>query len=111
MKIMQNIFISTYRNFIRKPVTNLINLIGLSVSLALFIVLSVYAYSELTTDNYHKNGARIYLFADMNGQLHMPAILKDQIDLNIPEVESTVRMASTWQTPVFLVGDREPITS
>ncbi len=108
---MQNIFNSVYRNFSRKPTTNLINLIGLAVSLALVIILSVYSYSELTTDNYHKNGDRVYLFADMNGQLHMPAILKDQIDLNIPEVESTVRMASTWETPVFQAGDREPITS
>ena len=111
MKIMQNIFKSTYRNFIRKPTTNLINLIGLAVSLALVIVLSVYAYSEITTDNYHENGDRVYLFADMHGQLHMPAILKDQIDLNIPGVESTVRMASIWETPVFQVGAREPITS
>jgi putative ABC transport system permease protein len=108
---MQNIFISTCRNFIRKPTTNLINLIGLAVSLALVIILSVYSYSELTTDNYHKYGDRVYLFADMYGQLHMPAILKDQIDLNIPEVESSVRMASTWETPVFQAGDREPITS
>lgn len=108
---MQNIFKSTYRNFLRKPATNMINLVGLAVSLALVIVLSVYSYSELTTDNYHKNGDRMYLFANMNGQLHMPAILKDQIDLNIPEVESTVRMASTWETPVFQAGDREPIAS
>ncbi len=108
---MQNILRSTYRNFVRKPATNLINLGGLAVSLALVIILSVYSYSELTTDNYHKNGERVYLFAEMGKRMHMPGILKDQIDLNIPEVESTVRMASTWETPVFQVGDREPITS
>jgi len=42
---MQNIFKTTYRNFVRKPATNLINLIGLAVSLALVIILSVYSYS------------------------------------------------------------------
>jgi len=99
------------RNFIRKPATNLINLLGLAVSLSLVIILSVYSYSELTTDNYHQNGARVYLYADMGIKMHMPGILKDQIDLNIPEVESTVRMASTWETPVFQAGEREPITS
>jgi putative ABC transport system permease protein len=41
----------------------------------------------------------------------MPAILKDQIDLNIPEVESSVRLASTWEQPVFQVEGREPVTS
>lgn len=108
---MQYIIKTSYRNFTRRPVTNLINLLGLAVSLALVIFLSVYSYSELTTDNYHQNGDRVYLFAEMNGQMHMPAILKDQIDLNVPEVESTVRMASIWKTPVFQTGDREPISS
>ena len=108
---MQNIFKSTYRNFVRKPATNLINLFGLAVSLALVIILSVYSYSELTTDNYHKNCDRLYLYADLNGRMYMPAILKDQIDLNIPEVESTVRLAGAQETPVFQVGDRDPITS
>ncbi|MDP2335570.1 MAG: hypothetical protein Q8N05_03780 [Bacteroidota bacterium] len=51
---MQNIFKTTYRNFVRKPATNLINLLGLAVSLALVILLSVYCYSELTTDRFHE---------------------------------------------------------
>jgi putative ABC transport system permease protein len=109
---MQNIFKSTVRNFVRKPVTNLINLLGLAVSLALVIILSVYSYSELTTDNYHKNGDRLYLYADLNeGRMYMPAILKEQIDLNVPEVESTVRLAGTWEASVFQAGVRDPITS
>jgi putative ABC transport system permease protein len=109
---MQNIFKSTYRNFVRKPATNLINLVGLAVSLALVIVLSIYSYSELTTDNYHKNGDRVYSFSNLNeGHMNMPAILKDQIDLNIPEVESTVRIAGTWKAPVFQVENHDPVTS
>src|SRR5665647_1206615 len=108
---MLNIFKSTIRNFTRKPVTNLINLLGLAVSLALVIILSVYSYSELTTDNYHKNGNRLYLYGDLTGRMYMPGILKDQIDLNVPEVESTVRMAGTWEAPVFQTGEHDPITS
>lgn len=111
---MQNIFKSTYRNFIRKPATNLINLGGLAVSLALVIILSVYSYSELTTDNYHKNGERLYVYSDLVSefkQLNTPAILKDQMDVNIPEVESSVRVAGVWEEPVFQVDNREPITS
>ena len=108
---MKRIINSMIRNFVRKPATNLINLFGLAVSLALVIILSVYSYSELTTDNYHKKGDRVYLFAELGSRMHMPGILKDQIDLNIPEVESTVRMASVWETPVFQNGDREPISS
>ena len=109
---MQNILKSTYRNFVRKPATNLINLLGLAVSLALVIILSVYSYSELTTDNYHKNGDRVYLFSKENDfAIYSPAVLKDQIDLSVPDVEASVRMATMWQAPVFQAGDREPITS
>ena len=111
---MISIFKSTYRNFVRKPATNLINLGGLAVSLALVIILSVYSYSELTTDNYHKNGKRLYIYSDLKNEfksLNTPAVLKDQIDLNIPEIESAVRVAGTWEEPVFQVDDHDPITS
>jgi putative ABC transport system permease protein len=63
---MKHVLKSITRNFARKPVTNLINLLGLAVSLSLVIILSVYSYSELTTDNFQKNGDRIYLFSDPN---------------------------------------------
>ncbi|HET6557442.1 MAG TPA: ABC transporter permease [Prolixibacteraceae bacterium] len=108
---MQYIFKTSYRNFVRRPVTNLINLLGLAVSLALVIFLSVYSYSELTTDNYHENGDRVYLLAELGSKMYTPGILKDQIDLNVPEVESSVRMASTWETPVFQAGEHDPISS
>lgn len=111
---MKNIIKSTYRNFVRKPATNLINLVGLAVSLALVIILSAYSYSELTTDHYHKNSSRLFVFSDLRSeykQLNTPAILKDQVDLNIPEVESAVRVAGVWEEPVFQVEDHDPITS
>ena len=108
---MQNSIRSTYRNFVRKPATNLINLLGLAVSLALVIILSVYSYSELTTDNYHNYGDRVYLFSKENNAIYSPAVLKDQIDLSVPDVEASVRMAAMFQAPVFQAVDREPITS
>ena len=108
---MQNIFKSSYRNFVRKPVINLINLLGLAISMTMVIFLSVYSYSELTIDNYHKNGDRVYLYADLKGRVYMPAILKDQIAMNVPGVESTVRIAAAWEGTVFQVDEKDPITS
>ncbi len=108
---MKNILKSTIRTFARKPVISLINLGGLAVSLALVIILSLYCYAELTTDRHHKNIDRVYLYAELGGSMHMPGILKEQIDLNIPEVESTVRIAGSWEAPVFQVEEKEPVTS
>ncbi|HEX2933926.1 MAG TPA: ABC transporter permease [Bacteroidales bacterium] len=109
---MNNVFKPVCRNFLRKPVINLINILGLAVSLALVIVLSLYSYSELTTDSHHKNWSRVYLLSDLeHGGIYSPAILKNQVDLNVPEVESAVRIAPLRADVVFQAGDRDPIVS
>jgi len=108
---MQNIFKSTFRHFTRKPVTNLINLLGLSTSLVLVIILSIYCYSELTTDNFQKKSDRLFIFGQLEEHLYMPGILKEQIDMHIPAVESTVQVTGSWETPVFQVENIEPISS
>jgi len=107
---MGNIVKTTFRNFVRKPATNLINLFGLSISLALVIILSVYCYSELTTDSHQKNGDRVYLYG-LDNHVYTPGILKEHIDAQIPGVESTVRISGTWEAPVFQTENNEPITS
>ncbi len=99
------------RSFTRKPLINSINLGGLSVSLALVIILSLYCYGELTTDRHHKNIDSVYLYAELGENMYMPGILKEQIDLNVPEVESTVRLAGSWEAPVFQVGNNDPVIS
>ncbi len=108
---MKYLFTTIIRNFTRKPVTNLINLLGLAVSLALVIILSAYSYRELTTDHHHKHGDRVFLYYDLNKGIYTPAILKEQIDLGIPGVESTVRITGAWEAPVFQVKNNNPITS
>jgi putative ABC transport system permease protein len=107
---MKYLFKTIIRNFTRKPITNMINLLGLSVSLVLVIIISVYCYSELTTDNFQKNGDRVFLYG-LDDHIFTPGILKDHIDMNIPGVESTIRVGGTWDAPVFQTENREPIIS
>jgi putative ABC transport system permease protein len=109
--MMKNLFISIIRNFSRKPVTHLINLLGLALSLALVIFLSAYCYSELTTDNFHQNGDKVYLYLPSADRIYTPGILKENIDIKVPGVESSVRIAGTWEAPVFQAENREPLTS
>ncbi|MCX6255938.1 MAG: ABC transporter permease, partial [Bacteroidia bacterium] len=107
---MKYLFKTIIRNFTRRPVTNLINLLGLSISLTLVIILSVYCYSELTTDNFQKNGERVYLYG-LDDHVYTPGILKEHIDAKVPGVESTVRIGGTWEAPVFQAENKEPIIS
>ena len=108
---MNNLFKTIIRNFTRNPVTNLVNLLGLTISLILVIFLSAYCYSELTTDNFHKNGDNVYLYLPSEDRIYTPGVLKDNIDMKVPGVESSVRIAGTWEAPVFQAENREPLTS
>lgn len=108
---MKYIFKSIIRNFLRKPATNLINLLGLSVSLTLVIILSVYCYSELTTDSFQKNGDRVYIFGLTGDCIYTPGILKEHIDTDVPGVESTLRIGGSWEAPVLQAENNEPLTT
>lgn len=108
---MKNLFKIVIRNFTRKPATNLINLLGLAISMTLVIILSIYCYSELSTDNFHRNRERVYLYGLSEDRIYTPGILKENIDMKIPEVESTVRISGTWEAPVFQVDNKEPFIS
>ena len=108
---MKNLFKTIIRNFTRKPVTNLINLLGLTISLVLVIFLSAYCYSELTTDNFHKNGNNVYLYMPSDDRIYTPGVLKENIDMKAPGVESSVRISGTWEAPVFQAENREPVIS
>ncbi|MCX6302705.1 MAG: ABC transporter permease [Bacteroidia bacterium] len=108
---MKYLFKTIIRNFIRKPVTNLINLLGLTISLALVIILSTYCYSELTTDSFHENGDKVYLYLPSDDRIYTPGVLKENIDIKVPGVESSIRIAGTWEAPVFQAEGREPVTS
>jgi putative ABC transport system permease protein len=108
---MVNLLKTTLRNFLQKPITNLINLLGLSISLALVVMLSVYSYSELTTDHFHTNGDRVYLYGQIHKGINSPAVLKELIDLNIPGIESVVRISGTWGPSVFKIENNDPISS
>jgi putative ABC transport system permease protein len=108
---MRYILKTIKRNFVSRPAINLINLSGLSLSLTVVIILSVYCYSEITTDRYHKNAKRVYIIVKSTGGIYTPGVLKETVDNKIPGLLSIVRIAGTWEPPVFKAEDREPITS
>lgn len=108
---MKQFLKSALRNFIRKPATNLINFMGLSISLALVIVLAVYCYSELTTDHFHKNIDRVYLCTMSDEYYHSSVLLKDQVDQSIHAVELAVRVGCTGEPSPFRVSDKDLVNS
>ncbi len=108
---MKNVIKLILRNLFRKPVTTGINLLGLSVSLALVIILSAYSHSEFTTDKFHKNHKNIYLIQPGEGWFYTPAILKPTIEANIAGIKNSIRMRDKWNPPVYQVGNDDPVES
>jgi hypothetical protein len=51
----------------------------------------------------------VYLFRLAEGEIYTPGILKEHVDLKVPDVESTVRISGTWDVPVFQVDDNDPV--
>jgi putative ABC transport system permease protein len=114
---MRRIIKSTYRNFRKRPVTSLINVFGLALSLAFVIILSAYCFSELAADSHQENADRVFLLANekelttTNYAAITPGILKQQLDLEVPAVRASVRVAHAFKPPVFQSESRGPLTA
>lgn len=93
-----------YRNFRKNLTVNLINIGGLSLSMAVVLMLSAYCYSELMTDRHHDKVDQTFLISSSHKYLKLgvvtPGVLADHLQYIIPEVQKVVRLAGTWNPPV-----------
>ena len=87
------------RNLLRAKTYTLLNLIGLSASIACALTIFLYVRHELTYDDYHPKGGRTYRLASIyetNGEKERAARSSPAIAAllrqEIPEIESTCRM-------------------
>ncbi|MEN6310103.1 MAG: ABC transporter permease [Acidobacteriota bacterium] len=100
------------RDMMRHKGYFLIAVAGLAVGAVCCLLISLYVRSELSFDDYHKDGGRIFRllvtarFSEgretiaSTSELAAPTLLSD-----FPEVESAARM-QRWMNPVFKLGTR-----
>ena len=97
----------TYFTFLgRNKLYTAINFFGLSVSLAMIVLISTYTLRQLGTDSQHENADRIYMVSDgvsdANGY-YLPKYLLDRY----PEIEAATSVASgTEEIEVGNNGDK-----
>ncbi|MBN2091045.1 ABC transporter permease [candidate division KSB1 bacterium] len=115
---MKRLIILLIRQFRGRPVTSSINILGLALGMTVVVILAAYCYSELKTDHHFEMGDQIYLVlgerektSSIIHAIHTPGILKKHIDEQIPQIQATVRIAGTWDPPIFQVENQEPVTS
>ncbi|KAA9041000.1 FtsX-like permease family protein [Ginsengibacter hankyongi] len=70
--MFKNHFITAWRNIIKQKFFAVINISGLSIGIACFSLLALYAYNEFSFDKFNKNAGNIYRpyvwFDALNGQ-------------------------------------------
>jgi putative ABC transport system permease protein len=96
--MFKNYLTITLRNIRKFKIFSFINIVGLTVSLAIVILIASYAEMELSINKFHKNYNNIYKV----GNSMTPAPIADIIRLNIPEIKKIARVETFRTTSVTM---------
>lgn len=100
--MLKNYFNVALRNLVKHKFYSLINILGLSIGLTCFLMISLYVVDELSYDSYHADGERIYRMdfsGNLNGSEFITALASapagPTMPEEFPEVESSTRIRGT----------------
>ena len=97
----------SFWNFLRKnKLYAVVNLVGLTVSMAFVLLLAVYIQRQLTTDSFQQNADRIYVIANEDN-VTMGYWLDKHLKNNFPEIEKGCCVANIASAAAFNIdGER-----
>ncbi len=115
--MLKNIVVTSLRNFFRNKSFSLINLIGLSVSMSLGMLIIMIIQDQLSFDNFHKDSERVYrinthLFHPDWGNIDFastPLPLGEVLKNGYSLAESTVRVNSELYGDVNYKNSTVPV--
>jgi putative ABC transport system permease protein len=93
------------RNLAKQKLLSFINVIGLSIGLACFVLFLLFTVNEFSFDRFHKNADRlyrVYLWYDAfndheaGGATYHPMPLAPALKQDFPEVETAIRFRDNW---------------
>ena len=98
--MLKNYFKIAFRNIFKNKVYSFINIFGLAIGLAGFILITILIKNELSYDNFQKKGNRIYRVVEIQNQANIGKIkvavtmgpLAPAMKDYFPEVESSARI-------------------
>jgi len=112
-----NHFKIAWRNLVKNKVFSFLNIFGLTIGLASFLLIALYIFDEFTFDSFHKNADKIYRVVEnvetQAGKLTKSAgagyLISEKGKSDLPEIEDAVRLstfgrvnvAATENTNVF----------
>jgi len=97
----------SFWNFLKKnKLYGVINLVGLTVSMAFVLLLAVYVQRQLSTDTFQENADRIYVIANEDN-VTMGYWLDKHLKNNFPEIEKGCCVANMSSAAAFSIdGER-----
>jgi len=108
--MFRNYFIISIRTLIRDRAASLINLAGLAVGIASFLLILTYVRFETGYDRFHNNADRIFRLISVNKNREgvtagdpLAAALKAEI----PGIKRCVQIMPPWGKPVLQSGDKQ----
>ena len=97
--MFRNYFKTSWRNLWRNPLYATLNIAGLTFGISCFLLIGLYLYDELTFDQHHSKGDRIYRVIEhksVSGETATVAAagykLAEESKKAIAEVENTTRV-------------------
>ena len=102
--MLRNYFVVALRNLLRNKSASLIKVIGLSVGMICFAIISLFIYHELSYDRFHENPDQVYRvvkdFVNDDGSkipdATTPPAFAPVIQKDIPEVAYSTRIFPNW---------------
>jgi len=89
--MLRNYLFIASRNLMKNKVYSFINITGLAVGLAAFVLIALYVQYELSYDKYHENADHMYRVV-REGRTFTPAPLGPALKENFPEVVAVTRI-------------------
>lgn len=111
--MLKNYLKIAFRNLIKRKVTSLVNLLGLSIGITLTVLLILYAQYELDYDKFHKAPEQTYRLLrmeDLGNNTQIVAKTSPRIMLSLTEefseIENTTLLFKHWNVPLLSEEDK-----
>ena len=99
IQMFKNYILVSVRNLKKNSTYSLLNIMGLAIGMAAFILISLYVQYELSFDRHYEHAERIYRVI-REGRAFTPPPLGPELMEKIPEVESASRILRSSNTLV-----------
>lgn len=113
--MLKNYLLIALRTILKHKAFSMINLFGLAVGIACFVVIMLYVQDELAYDSFHADADRIYRvakdFVNDDGSkvpdATTPPGLAPALSREIPEIEKAIRIFPSWgYKPLLTYGEK-----